>query len=79
MHRILVILWGFSARFWDMIRFINQSLVSYFQAQPDYSCWKDSRRKFCSDLYIKWTLFLSSKTFSVVIFISVWLLAGKKK
>ena len=47
MYRILVMLWGFSARFWDMIRFINQSLVSYFQAQPDYTCWKDSRRKFC--------------------------------
>ena len=47
MHRMLVILWGFSARFWDMIRFINQSLVSYFQAQPDYTCWKDSQRKFC--------------------------------
>ena len=35
-------LWGLSAAFWDMARFINQSFVSYFQGQADYTCWKDS-------------------------------------
>ena len=40
--RILVIFWGLSATFWDMARFINQSLVSFFQAEADYTCWKDS-------------------------------------
>ena len=34
---ILVILWGLSATFWDMGCFINQSLVSLFQAQADYT------------------------------------------
>ena len=72
-------LWGLSAAFWDMARFINQSFVSYFQGQADYTCWKDSLWKFCEDFYIKWTLFLSSKTLSLVIFISFWLLASKKK
>ena len=40
LFRILVILWGLSAKFWDMARFINQSLVSLFQAQSYYTCWE---------------------------------------
>ena len=76
---MLVILWCLSAAFWDMARFINQSFTSYFQAQADYTCLKDPPRKFCEDFYIKWTLFISSKNFFVVMFISFWLLASKKK
>ena len=59
--------------------FYKSIIASYFQAQAEYTCWKVSPRKFCEDFYIKWTLFLSSKSFSVVIFISFWLLAYKKK
>ena len=62
-----------------MARFINQSLVSRFQAQADYTCWKDSSLKFWSEFHINATLFLSSKTFSVVIIMFYWLLAMKKK
>ena len=43
---ILVIIWGLSAAFWDMTRFINQSLVSLFEAQDDYTRWKSSALKF---------------------------------
>ena len=42
LFRILVILWGLSTTFWDMVRFINQSLFSLVQAQADYTYWKDS-------------------------------------
>ena len=62
-----------------MVRFINQSLVSYFQLQAVYTCSKDSPRKFSEHLYIKWTGFVSSRTFSVVIYIFFWLLTSKKK
>ena len=72
-------LWGLSPTFWDMARFINQSLVSFFQAQADYTCWKDSSLKFWKEFYIKGTLFLSSKAFSVVIILFHWLLAMNKK
>ena len=58
-----------SATFWDMARFINQSLVSYFQGQTDYTCYEDSPRKSSEHLYIKWAFLLSSRTFSVVFFI----------
>ena len=61
-----------------MARFKNQSLVPLFQAQADYTCWKDSSLKFWSEFYIKRTLFLSSKTFSVVIMMFYWLLVIKK-
>ena len=44
--KTLVILWDLSATFRDMSRFIYQSLVFYFQAQADYTCWKDSPRNF---------------------------------
>ena len=43
---ILVIIWGLSAAFWDMTSFINQSLVSLFEAQDDYTRWKSSALKF---------------------------------
>ena len=43
---ILVILWGLSATFWHIAHFINQSLVSLFQAPVGYTCWKDSSLKF---------------------------------
>ena len=79
LFRILVILWGLSATFWDMASLINQSLVSLFQTQADYTCWKESSFKFWYEFYIKGTLFLSSKTFSVVIMMFYWLLAIKKK
>ena len=44
--RILVILWGLSTTFWNIAHFINQSLVSLFQALAGYTCWKDSSLKF---------------------------------
>ena len=44
--RILLMLCGLSATFWDMPHFINQSLVFLFQAEAYYSCWKDSSLKF---------------------------------
>ena len=50
---ILVILWGLSATFWHIARFINQSVVSLSQAPAGYTCWKDSSLKFCSEFYIK--------------------------
>ena len=62
-----------------MARFINQSLVFLFQAQADYTCWKDSSLKFWKEFYIKGTLFPSSKTFSVAVNMFYWLLAMKKK
>ena len=62
-----------------MARLINQSLVSYFQVQADYTCSKDSPRKISEHLDIKWTGFVSSRTFSVVIYIFFRLLASKKK
>ena len=65
--------------FWDMARFINQSLVSLFLENADYTCKKDFSLKFSKDFYIKGTLFLSSKTFSLVIIIFYWLLAIKRK
>ena len=79
LFRTLVTLWGLSATFWDMGRFINQSLVSLFRAEADDTCWKDSSLKFWEEIYIKGTLFLSSKTFSVVIIMFYWLLAKKKR
>ena len=39
-------LWGLSAMPWDIFRFRNESLVSFFQAQVDYTCWKDSLPNF---------------------------------
>ena len=36
---------------WDMSRLINESLVSYFQAQVDYTCLKDSPRSFWSHIW----------------------------
>ena len=61
MFRILAILSGLSAKFLDMACFINQSLVSLFEAQADYTSWKDVSLKFWQDFYIQGTLFLSSK------------------
>ena len=46
LFRILVILWSLFATFWDMVRSLNQSLVFLFQAQADYTCWKDYSLKF---------------------------------
>ena len=40
--RILLMLFGLFATFWDMAHFISQSLVSLFQAEAYYSSWKDS-------------------------------------
>ena len=77
--RILVALWGLSITFWHIARFINQSLVFVFQAPAGFICSKDSSFKFCSEYYIKWTLFLSSKTFCIVSMIFYCLLAIKKK
>ena len=65
--------------FWAMAGFINQSLVSLFLENADYTFGKDFSLKFFQDFYIKGTLFLSSKTFSVVIIIFYWLLAIKRK
>ena len=62
-----------------MARFINQSLISLFQAQADYTYWKDFSLKLFQEFYIKVTLFLSSKIFSVVVIIFYWLLATNKK
>ena len=56
-----------------------KSLISLFEAQVGYTCWKDSSLKFWSEFYIKGTLFLSSKTFSIVSMMFCWLLAIKKK
>ena len=42
LFRTLVILWGSCTTFWDMGRFISQSLVSLIQAEADYTCSKDS-------------------------------------
>ena len=42
LFRILFILWCLSAAFWDMTRFINQSLVSLFHAKADYNRGKNS-------------------------------------
>ena len=44
--RILLMLCGLSATFWDMAHFINQSLVFLFQAEAYYNCWRDSSLKF---------------------------------
>ena len=77
--RILVALLGLSTTFWHIARFINQSLVFVFQAPAGYICSKDPSFKFCSEYYIKWTLFLSSKTFCIVSMIFYCLLAIKKK
>ena len=79
LFRTLVILWGLSPSFWDMARFINQSLVSPFQARADYTCWKDVSLKFWSEFYNKCAFFLSSKTFFVVIILFYWLRAIKRK
>ena len=46
LSRILVILWGHSATFWDITRFINQSLVSPLEAQANYTCYNDFSLKF---------------------------------
>ena len=64
--------------FWDMAQFINKSLVILCQTQADYTCCKDSSLNFSSEVYTTGTLFLSSKTFSVVIIIFLCLLAIKK-
>ena len=53
LFRMLVILWGVFATFWDMARFINQSLFFPFQAQPDYTCWKGFSLKFRSEFCIR--------------------------
>ena len=53
--RITVILRGLSATFRDISRFINQSLVFYFQAQPHDTCWKVSPR--FSFLFFKYFFF----------------------
>ena len=65
--------------FWNIARFINQSLVCLFQAQADYTCSKDSLPKMLQEFYIKSTLFLSSKFFSVLVVIFFWLVAIKEK
>ena len=65
--------------FWNMACFINQSLVCLFQAQADYTCRKDSLPKILSEFYIKSTLFLSFKLFSILIVILFWLVAIKEK
>ena len=62
-----------------MARFIKQLLGSLFQAQADDTCWKDSSLKLSPEFYIKGTLFLCSKTFTVVINMFFWLLAISKK
>ena len=51
LFRILVILWGFSARFCDISAFIYQLLFSAFEAQAHYTCCKDP-------LYYKVSLYL---------------------
>ena len=45
----------------------SQSLVRLFQAQADFTWYKNSSLKFWSEFDIKGTFFLSSKTFSAVI------------
>ena len=64
--------------FWNIARFINQSTVCLFQAPADYTYFKDSPPKILSEFYIKGTLSLSHRTFSVGIIIFYWLLAIKK-
>ena len=46
LFRKLVILRGLSTTFCEMAHIINQSLVSLFEVQADYTCWKDSSLKF---------------------------------
>ena len=46
LFRILVILWDPSTTFWDVSRFVNQSLVSLFQTLVDYTFLKDSSVKY---------------------------------
>ena len=48
--RILVILRGLSAMFWDTGRFMNQLLVSPCEAKADYTCWKYSSLIFSQDV-----------------------------
>ena len=64
--------------FWNIARFINQSIVCLFQAPADYTYFKDSPPKISSEFFIKGTLSLSHQFFSVVIIIFYWLLATKK-
>ena len=63
--------------FWDHAHFINQLLVSLCITSADYFCCKDYSLIFSSDRYMKGTMLLSRKNFSVVI-IFYWLLAIKK-
>ena len=56
-----------------------KSLVSLSQAQADLTSWKNSSLNFCSELYIKGTLSVSSETYPVVIMMFYWLLVIKKK
>ena len=46
LFRIIVRLRGLTAIFWDMARFMNQSLVSLRQALADYICWKNTYLNF---------------------------------
>ena len=75
LFRKLVILRGLSTTFCEMAHLIKQSLVSLFEVQADYTCWKDSSLKFLQEFYIKRTLFLSSKSLSLVIILLYWLIA----
>ena len=64
--------------FWGMAGFINQLLGFSLPGIISYTCWKDPSLKFSQEFYIKGTLFLSSKTFSVIIIIFYWLLTIKE-
>ena len=67
--KILVILRGIFAMFLDTARFINQSIVSLSPGAADYTCWEGTSLKLLWESCIKETLFLSSKSSSVVILI----------
>ena len=64
--------------FWEKTHFIDQSVVPLCQAYTDYTCCKGSSLIVPQEFYIKGTLFLSHKTFSVVIIIFHWLLGIEK-
>ena len=69
LFRILVILTGLIAMFWDMPYLTNQLLLPLCKASGDFSCCKDSSLIMLEEFYNKGTLFLSCKTFSVDIII----------
>ena len=76
LFRILFTLEDLFAMFWS---FKNHSLVCLFQAQADYTCWKDSLSKISLECHTKSTPFPSYKNFSVLIVTFYWLVAIKEK